>query len=361
MNYPTYKKYYNLEADLFWYLYKKADSLYIKLSSLNINTLNISDYNKRYLKMYIDEYDFFKFIYIQLLGKAIKELSKPVEFSIFVDYGGGCGILSFLAKEIGFKTVIYNDIYEVSVEDFKTIGTSIELEIDYSICGDINNLCEFLKISQIRIDILCSMDVLEHIYNIDNWFTKANEIEGNYSIIFLTSANSRNPFIRKKLIKIHKQAEYVGSPKTEGWKERDLNKPFLQVRSEIISELVPDLEIEKINFLAESTRGLMIYDIKTVVKDYLQTGNLGYKILHPTNTCDPFTGNWSENLINLKFLTKIVSSKGFDVRISNSFYSYSRSKIANFFKLIFNFLMFTLGEKLLIISPSYTLIARKKD
>jgi hypothetical protein len=298
-------------------------------------------------------------IYAQLMAKAIKELRQPIELSVFVDYGGGCGILSFLAREIGFEKVIYNDIYDVSVADSKTIGNALGIKIDYSICGDIGDLHSFLNASNIYIDLICSMDVLEHIYNVDNWFSKVWEIKGNFSVVFLTSANSQNPFVRRRLKKMQNIAEYLGRQKTEGWKERDLEKPFLQLRYEIIKELAPQLEQSKIDFLAKHTRGLTIDDIKTCVTEYIQTGTIEYKINHPTNTCDPYTGNWTENLIDLNYLRNVVSKKGFEVEITNSFYSYSKSKLVNILKEVLNFLMVVFGKKVLFISPSYTLIAKK--
>ncbi len=359
MQFIPFPKSLNINSEILLRINTAAYNLKQKLILLDISSLSISAYNKRYLKSYIEEVDFYIPIYAQLMAKAIGELRQPIELSGFVDYGGGCGILSFLAKEIGFEKVIYNDIYDVSVADSKTIGNALGIKIDYSICGDISDLHSFLNSSKIRIDLICSMDVLEHIYNVDNWFCKANELEGNFSVVFLTSANSQNPFVRRRLKKMQNIAEYLGRQKTEGWKERDIEKPFLQLRYDIIKEVAPELEQSKIEFLAKSTRGLMIDDIKTSVTEYLHTGNIEYKMLHPTNTCDPYTGNWTENLIDLNYLRNAVSKKGFEVEITNSFYSYSKSKLVNILKGLLNFIMFVFGKKVLLISPSYTLVARK--
>lgn len=360
MQYLPFPKSHNLSSELLFRVNAAANNLKSKLLLLNISNLNISDYNKQYLKSYINEVEFYLPIYAQLMAKAIKELAKPIELSVFVDYGGGCGLLSFFAKEIGFEKVIYNDIYDVSVADSKSIGDALGISIDHSVCGDISDLSSYINNSKTRIDLICSMDVLEHIYKVDNWFGKASKIEGSFSIVFLTSANSQNPFVTRRLKKMQNRAEYIGRQKTTGWKERDLEKPFLQSRYNIIKELAPKLELSKIDFLAKSTRGLMVDDINVNVEEYIKKGNIKYKIHHPTNTCDPYTGNWTENLIDLKYLRSVVSEMGFEVEISNSFYSYSKSKLVNIFKGLLNFLMLVFGNKILSISPSYTLIARKK-
>ena len=81
--------------------------LYKKFQNLHIVTLDISDYNKRYLQDYYDNFYFFMPLYKQLLQKCLAKLSKPIAESCFIDYGGGCGMLSFLAVELGFKQVVY--------------------------------------------------------------------------------------------------------------------------------------------------------------------------------------------------------------------------------------------------------------
>ena len=55
---------------------------------------------------------------------------------------------------------------------------------------------------------------------------------------------------------------------------------------------------------------------------------------HPTNTCDPYTGNWNENLLDLVQLKEFCLSKGYKVGISNSTYSYSSNKVLNLPKQI---------------------------
>src|SRR5690554_6407934 len=93
------------------------EKLFSKMQSVTIQDLNISEYNKNYLKKYKDNYSFYMSLYSQLLLKTLGKLTKPISESTFVDYGGGCGMLSYLAKELGFKTVVYNDLFETSVKD----------------------------------------------------------------------------------------------------------------------------------------------------------------------------------------------------------------------------------------------------
>lgn len=326
-----------------------------KLQKVDVSSLNISEYNQRYLQDYIDNFYFFMPLYEQLLQKVLLKLNKPIEESTFIDYGGGCGILSFLAVELGFKTVIYNDIYEVSTNDVKAISKKIDASIDHFITGGIHELTNYINANKISIDMISSFDVLEHIYDLKDWFSGVKNIPKPFSLCFMTSANGKNPYINRRLKKIHKKAEYMGSKKENGWKERDANKPFLEIRKEMIAQNFNDLTDEKILNLAKNTRGLFGDDILNYCKKYVNLDNVKPAINHPTNTCDPLTGNWAEHIIDLNELRKIIGNKNTVVTFSNSFYSYSNNKILNIPKQILNFLMRIFGSQSLFFSASYTL------
>lgn len=340
---------------------KAIDNLAVKLQSLQLETLAISDYNKRYLKDYINNFAFFMPLYKTLLAKVVRKLSKPVSESSFVDYGGGCGILTFLAVELGFKKVMYNDIYEVSTTDVKLISKAINLKVDEFITGDISEFIDYVTKKNIKIDHICSFDVLEHIYDVKDWFAKVQELPKPFSLCFMTSANSSNPFTNRKLKKIHYKAEYIGAKKKKGWKERDSNLPFLVLRQKMIAEKFREIPKDKIILLAKNTRGLYGDDILKSAAHQLETGNYSIKEKHPTNTCDPLTGNWAEHIIDINTLKKQIENKSTSVKFTNSFYSESNNRILNFPKKMINFLMKILGEQSLFLSPSYTLEIEYKE
>ena len=42
---------------------------------------------------------------------------------------------------------------------------------------------------------------------------------------------------------------------------------------------------------------------------------------HPTNTCDPITGSWTERLLTVKEYQSIYSKAGFALNVYNGFYN----------------------------------------
>lgn len=333
--------------------------LYLKMQGIEIQQMNISAYNKSYLKKYQDDFHFYMSLYAQLLVKSINKLKKPIAESTFIDYGGGSGMLSYLAKEVGFQTVVYVDLYQISVDDAKIISNHLGIEIDYFICGDVKEFTGKIKDLKIQADLICSFDVLEHIYDLTYWMKTIAEIENDFSLLFMTSANPKNILVSRRLKKIHRKCEYRGVEKGDNWKEMDLNSSFLIGRREIIRKRFPELTLEELNLLALRTRGLRKDGIEKLVSTYIETGKINYTIAHPTNTCDPYTGNWSEQLINLEELKLIARGEDLAVDITNSFYSYGDRKLLNVPKYILNKIIKLVGSNNLFFSPSYVLEIQK--
>ena len=76
-----------------------------------------------------------------------------------------------------------------------------------------------------------------------------------------------------------------------GHKERDCLLAYSEVRREMIKEYAPSLDKIEVERIAINTRGLMWNDIIKGVHRYVASKESPKLIEHPTNTCDPYTGN----------------------------------------------------------------------
>jgi hypothetical protein len=111
--------------------------------------------------------------------------------------------------------------------------------------------------------------------------------------------------------------------------------------------------------LAIKSRGLIKEDIEQLVETFLQTGKIKYKP-HSTNTCDPYTGNWAENLIDIDDLKNIAVKSNLFVEVTNTYYGYSKDKLLNVLKRFINVLIKIAGKNNLLFSPMYVLEISKK-
>ena len=341
-----------------------AIKLLNKLQGLSLAPLNISDYNRRYAQDYLDNpiqtLQKYSFVLAWCLGK----ISVPLDRFVLVDYGGGSGILSLLARETGIGIVIYVDIYDVSCHDAREIAQAVGSEADFYVEGDIDDLTTFLASSGLVCDGVVSNDVIEHVYDIRAFLKGiAHLSSGPLSVAMATGANPFNPQIQRMLTETHLKAEHEDRAEVWGHKQRDSLKAYLSIRRDMIASyakeagyLLQDVEIE---YLAKNTRGLIESDIRKVVDEYLETGRLSVTCDHPTNTCDPYTGNWAERLMDPYELTKTLSEEGFQVQVLPGFRGYSKRIISTVKTGIINSMIYVLGERGLPIAPFYIIHGRR--
>ncbi len=341
-----------------------ASRLLDKLRAFDIEALDISDYNKRYfggklasLTSSLQEYSY-------ILAWSLSKSDMPINKFVFLDYGGGSGMLSLLAKELGVGTVIYNDIYDVSCRDAQLIAKSIGKGADYYVQGDIDDVLGFLRRSYINCNAVASYDVIEHIYDIESFFRNIQFFsDGSLTVVMSSGANIFNPRTRRSLIKRHLEAEYKDREKEKAHKERDCLKSFLKVRREMIYEYLQEhnkeLTEDEIAQLARNTRGMIEQDIRKCVGEYLNTGNFPPEPSHPTNTCDPYTGNWAEHLMDPYYLANILSKTGFKVEILSGYYGRPKNIIKRFLGRFLNVAIYISPKQGIRIAPFYTVYGRR--
>jgi len=329
-----------------------------KLAKLDLNSLGISEYNQQYLRNKIASLEHTLQLYGYLVLLSLSPERIDVDDCTVLDYGGGSGIFSFLAKEMGVGRVIYNDIYDVSCRDVKQLGRALSLELDDVVCGDVDDLISYVKEHSIIVNAIASYDVIEHIYDIKDFLRKMALLSRfPFRVVHASGANTKNPFYVRRTTRIQTQAEYKGIERKWGWKERDTLRSYLDIRREIIRSYQPDLSRVEVEELARRTRGLRKDDIERSIDEYREKGDITYCPDHPSNTCDPYTGNWAEHLMKTELLEQTLADSDFSVRILSGYYGSSGGKPKRIIKNLFNVVIRILGRKALIIAPYYVVCA----
>jgi hypothetical protein len=298
-----------------------ADRLHGKIEVLSASDMPISEHGLRYLREFKKDLAAALRQFVHLLAWATAHLEQP-ERAVFIDYGGGIGMLAFLAKEFGIETVIYDDIFEDCCSDATCLGNSLGCPPDHVVCGDIHNLLKFVEAHNLYCDALASINVIEHIYNIEEFIVGLTGIsKGNFAFVLSTTANSLNPVVRHRHYHIHRAWEYEDRRLEWGHYKRDTLRSYITVRREIIQKFDPELSRAEVEALANATRGLRKDDIESCVSRYQLTRKIDVEPEHPTNTCDPYTGNWQERLLNVEKLRMIIVNEGFSAKVISSYYA----------------------------------------
>ncbi|MES2352846.1 MAG: hypothetical protein V4568_00355 [Pseudomonadota bacterium] len=299
-----------------------AGRLAKKLESLNGDKSGLSEYCQRVLSDKKEVLTAYLQIYTYVLSWALHGSNLPYSKLTILEYGGGMGFISMLAKELGVGNVVYNDIFEESRQGAQRLGALVGCVADHYVCGDTDDVIEYSRKHDIQYDGIASFDVIEHIYDIESFLEKLASFPGSRLKVVMTSAaNMYYKRYTKDVMQFQRQCELLGQQPSYGHYDRDTLRPYLDIRKELITEFSKDLSADEIDKLAVATRGLRQDDILNAVNAYLKTGQLPKVPRHPTNTCDPYTGNWQEHLMDPSELVTVMRRAGFEADWFSGYYS----------------------------------------
>ena len=295
-------------------------ALYHQLTRLNTAELPISDYNKNYLSDYQKRMYYGIETGLYILAYALFKSAKSPQDITLIDHGGGTGLLSMLAVKCGFGTVIYNDIFEPSCKDSSAIAEKIGLKAHHYVHGEMDHLHQFLHNNNLAADVMISRNVFEHIYDVPAFLKSCSMLPSRQlALVFATTSNPHNPAVNYYTKKLHYQAEWKGF--TSRWgKASDVIRPLREVRKEIILSVDNSLNEKELNQLISGSRGLLKNQIEAAVKNYKLNGKLPLPYDEGSNTCDPYSGNWTERLSPVPEIEKWFHQAGFDFEQYNGFY-----------------------------------------
>lgn len=345
---------------------KQLDEFERLLAGVDVHVLDMTPYAKRYLQHILQHKKYYLRIYARLLELVLQNPPKVTnpgggitainikQISI-IDYGAGNGLLGLLAKYAGFNKVYCNDLSADFLSAVKQLAAAMKISLDGFIEGDIEQVKEFFSAGVPHA--IVGTDVLEHIYNLDHFFATVKEINPAMVTVMSTACNPANYFKVKAFKRLQVKDElYGGEPGDNVLFGETAMEPFIEIRKKIIEENSKGLlNTDQINRLAIATRGLRKDDIKKAVEKYFHHKILPVVLPHPTNTCDPMTGSWSERLLGFEEYKQLYSSAGFEVKLYDGFYNEYEGGVKSTLLFAANRLIPLAGHRL---SPFVILVGR---
>ncbi len=283
-----------------------------RLQSVDMHLLESYPVYRKYLQVYIREYDSVVVRYRYILQKALK--FRELDRVSLLDFGGGTGILSFMALLVGVGKVTYLDINPEMCEGVKIVAAAMNLPLAETVAGGYEDLDRRKK-----YDVILNYDVLEHLYKpLDAFLALGETLNPGGTILMASGANWLNPVIlffntRRQLL-----WEKKGTPNMISRRE---------ARRKMIQEMIPDAD--NLEMLVKKTRGLRRDDIEKAVLFYNRTG---IQPVPPfwTDTCDPETGNWGEHSVNFFKLAKRLREHFDAVRTEPGYYPESGGQYSQY-------------------------------
>jgi 2-polyprenyl-3-methyl-5-hydroxy-6-metoxy-1,4-benzoquinol methylase len=263
-----------------------------------------------------------------LLYKAIKAANKPLDQIELLDYGAGVSTLYVLAKKIGLKKVYYSDLMQEYADISKEIDAIFEISMDDYIVGDIEDIAKYCKEQNYQIEIITSRNVIEHIYDLENYFHTIYKFYPNSIIYNSTTANWGNPIVHLQHIYIH----------YKNWKN------IKKEKEKYVRKFIPISEIENIDIFLEKSKSLGARDFDEAIQKYKSTKKISKYKKDYTNI-SVWEGNWSERLMSYNFLKQI--NKNYNIEIIPGLWDENSSKIYNLlFSKLLNWIIKIVGNNL---------------
>lgn len=334
-------------------LLKTADSLAARLQAIDYNKLPISDYNKQYIGNLKPALRYYMRIYADCLQKGVSAIELPTADITLIDYGGGSGFLSMLAKETGIGRVIYIDLNPNSVETIQLLKAETGIGPDVILQGGSDILTAWCKEQEVKPELLIATDLIEHVYNLPHFFSDLIEINHRMHMIFTTGSNPYNYYTFRKLVRM-----------MEYYEKGDVAPAnYLTLRKEFIAKNFPDFEEDRVEGWAMVTRGMIFEDIQYTIRRADEVFNTERIPIFndPINTCDPRTGNWVERILPISRYRTILRPFRYRLLVYKGFYNTYRS---NPFKSLvckcLNGLLIITGKMGIFFAP-YIILSCSRD
>lgn len=314
------------------------------LDNIRIDTSSSLTYPQRYLDHLLQHRRYFLEIYSQVLSAALEQTGKTIDQIHLLDYGCGNGLMGLFAGFCGCRQVTLLDIDP----DFTTAAQAVSLQIRIPvtvITGDLDQTSDLLKATP--PDIVAGTDVIEHIYRLDEFLASWKMINPRVVLCFSTAANPHHPLKRRRIMALQRKDEWIGGqPGDDVLFGETAHPSFRSIREQLIREAAPSLSDEALKQLINRTRGLKKSDIREAVSHYQQTQLLPPEPAHPTNTCHPLTGSWTERLLSIHTYRSLFENAGFSFAYLPGSYDVQKTGIQKIINRWLNRLIGLMGIRL---------------
>ena len=280
-----------------------------RLASIDTAASSMTDYCRVSLNRTLNAAEYYVEIYHNSLEKCLELASLSPEEMTIVDYGGGHGLLSAYAKSLGFGRVVYVDINPEAVRMAEQLFEMIGLRPDDIITGDVSQLIEWCHASEVTPNALVSIDVIEHIYVLDDFFGAIHSLSPQMKMVFTTASTPYNSRVVRNLHKAM-QADELGTTTRKG---------FWQKRRDYIQTVWDDMSERELDYWADNTRGLTYDDVKRAVES--RSPNL---LCDDYNTCDPAIGSWTERILPEEDYRQLLLPYGWSLDVKPGHYNVHR-------------------------------------
>ena len=325
-------------------LLKKIPAFERLLDAIQVESVSRPVYPQQYLLHLLQHRRYFLEVYARVLTTALEQSTLALEQVRLLDYGCGNGLMGLFAGFCGCQQVILQDIDPDFTAAAQELAHQLRIPVTV-ITGDLDQTTDQLQ--ALAPDIVAGTDVIEHIYRLDEFLASWKKINPRIVLCFSTAANPHHPLKRRRIMALQRKDEWIGGqPGDDVLFGEKAHPSYRSIREQIIREAAPSLSDEALKQLINRTRGMKKSDIRLALSNYQQKQLLPAEPQHPTNTCNPLTGSWTERLLSIHAYRSLFENAGFSFAYLSGSYDVQKAGIQRLINQLLNRLIKLAGIRL---------------
>lgn len=225
---------------------------------------------------------------------------------VILDAGCGFGAVAIILKLMGAKEVHGVDIMESRLNTFQQMIQDFNLSSIQAHLASVENV----PYPDQYFDAVLSNESISHYKDVDGFLREAARVLKPGGILIIADGNNgANPRIVRFNHELWERFEN-GPPGKIG--DHSLEKPYVEMRAEIVRDTAPELPEDIVSLLARGTSGMVRSQIIEAVEEYRRTGKLPQSF-YQRGTCPihPYTSEIMEQCFHPAILARHIEQFGF--------------------------------------------------
>jgi len=200
----------------------------------------------------------------------LRRVGERFEGKVVVDFGCKYGHLLPLLIILGVSKAIGIDVEESYIEVGRKVFEKLYPEVRI-----LRSECGFIPLQPETVDLVLVNEVISHINPgyLETLYSEIARILKYKGLVLVSDGNNAgNKRRREKLISLYEAWEKG----TDGFKvDRDtMVESYITRRKKIIQTKYPNLDLHKVDYLAQNTSGLFGDFLLQVIEEYMRTGDV---------------------------------------------------------------------------------------
>ena len=293
--------------------------------------------------------------YIRYLSTLLDQGQVKLDGLRVLDAGCGFGLTSLFLNLLGAAEVHGLDCHEGMIHTFETYLSYLPYALHtYPRLGDVASL----PYADESFDLVLSIEAISHYREVEKFLRQAWRVLRPGGILIIVDGNNSRHAATVRVTREIWNA-FENGPATENLHGHRVEKPFVEMRREMLADAFPSLSAQELDQLSQRTFGLQGDDVLAAGRTYVEAG-VWPDALWDGTTCplDPIHGYFIEYLLDPIELGRTLRGMGFRPTV-RAYLGGARGGLVHLANEVLTWPAFT--PLTLAFTPSFRILARKVE